>query len=266
MRKIWLGAAAFFILAGGTAYGQRANKNINQPKLLVYAGSGIRPALDECGEIFEQLYGVKIEYSYKGSGMLLADIAFSKRGDLYIPGEIFYMKQAIERGFIKDKKLIRPIAGFDTVIITQKGNPEKIKSVRDFTKPGLKIGSADPEAVAIGVAAGKIFEKAGVQEAVKKNVIYNALNVIELANAVKLRAIDAAIVWNATAYLVRNDVEIIKIPKEYSVYTPIPAGVLKSSQEIDLAKKFLDFLSSKKGESIFQKHGYSAKPVSGSWQ
>ena len=70
----------------GCGFGARVPKS-----LLVHCGAGIKPPMDELGDLFYEKHGVKVEYSYKGSGCLLADIALSRRGDLYMPGEIFYM-------------------------------------------------------------------------------------------------------------------------------------------------------------------------------
>ena len=115
--------------------------------LTVHAGAGIRPPLDELGALFEKKTGVKIEYNYKGSGCLLADICLSQRGDVYIPGELFYVKQAQERGFIETSRLV---AQMSTVVIVQKGNPKRIMGLKDLTREGLRIGLGDPKAVAAG--------------------------------------------------------------------------------------------------------------------
>ncbi len=95
--------------------------------LVVHAGAGIRPPLDELGKMFEDKYGTRVDYNYKGSGCLLADICFSKKGDAYIPGELYYIEQAQKRGMIAKSRVV---ANMSVVVIVQAGNPKKIKSLK----------------------------------------------------------------------------------------------------------------------------------------
>jgi molybdate transport system substrate-binding protein len=221
--------------------------------LTVHAGAGIRPPLDEAGKMFEKKTGTRVEYNYKGSGCLLADICFSKRGDVYIPGELYYVEQAGERGFIGTSLVV---AQMSTVVVVQKGNPKKIKGLKDLTRPGLRIGLGDPTKVAIGRAANESLVKAGILKDVEKNVVMRALNVVEMGIGVKLEHLDAAIVWDATAYLFKGDVETLSLPDEWRVDSPIPAGVLSFSKQRSQAEQFVKFLATEEVAKVFRAHGY----------
>jgi len=223
--------------------------------LLVHAGAGIRPPLDKLGEMFQKETGVRVDYSYKGSGCLLADICLSKKGDVYIPGETFYMQQAKGKKFITKDRIV---AGMTTVLIVQKGNPKKIRGLKDLSRPGLRLGMGDWEAVAAGKAAREALTRAGVFKEVQKNLVMSALNVIELGNAVKLGHLDAAIVWDATAALYKKtEMETISLPDEHRVYSPIPVGVLTFSKHPKEAERFMNFLASDSAAKVFQEYGYS---------
>ena len=63
-------------------------------ELLLYCGAGIRPPVDELVETFGRLNGVKIVTDYAGSEVLLSKIKVSHRGDLYMPGDRYYIEQA----------------------------------------------------------------------------------------------------------------------------------------------------------------------------
>jgi molybdate transport system substrate-binding protein len=246
------GSLAIVAIAAGLATvrpGGRAES------LLVHAGAGIRPPLDELGTAFEKETGIRVDYSYKGSGCLLADICFSKRGDLYIPGELFYIEQARKRGFITGERVAAQMA---TVLIVQKGNPKAIRGLRDLGRPGLRVGLGDPSAVAAGRAANQCLVKAGMLKQVEKNVVMSALNVVELGIGVKLRHLDAAIVWEATAHLFKKQVEILPLPEKWRVECPIPVAVLKFSRHPKEARQFMSFLASKAAARVFLKHGYGA--------
>ena len=224
-----------------------------QVRLLAHAGAGIQPPLDELGKMFEKKTGVRIDYSYKGSGCLLPDICVSEKGDLYIPGELFYMKQATDRRIITKSK---PVAQMTTVIIAQPGNPKKIASLSDMAKPGMRVGLGDATAIAIGRVSRTVLDKAKLRKQVEKNVVMSCMNVVELGNAVKLGHLDAAIVWDGTAALYKGYVTTVAIPAKYSQTSTIPVGVLKYSKHPKEAAQFMDFLASKEAAPVFEKHGY----------
>jgi molybdate transport system substrate-binding protein len=223
--------------------------------LLVHAGAGIRPALDELGTEFQKKTGTRIDYNYKGSACLLPDVCVSRKGDVYIPGELYFMQQAV------DRKLVDPgfevVASMTTVIVAQSGNPKGIASPRDLTRPGIRLGLGDPEAVAIGRAARECLVRAGAWEGAKKNLVMAAQNVTELSNAVKMKQIDAAVVWDATAALY-TDKELATVPidETYTTCSPVPAGMLKFSKSRREAQAYIDFLASAEGHKIFLKHGF----------
>lgn len=227
--------------------------------LLVHCGAGIRPPMDELAELFQQRTGTRVDVSYKGSGCLLADIEFSRKGDLYMPGEMEYMDQAKAKGFLVNAQ---PAATMTTVIVTPKGKQD-VQSLQDLAKPGLKVGLGSYPEVAVGVAAKKVLDKAGLWEAVQKNVTVGALNVVELANSVKIGALDAAIVWDATAHLVKDDVRIVQIDPKYSYKTTVLLGTLKFTRHPDKAQSFMDLVCSREGADIFRKHGYGTVAPTG---
>ncbi len=231
--------------------------------LMVYAGAGIRPALDELGKAFESKTGIRIDYNYKGSGCLLPDVLMSREGDVYIPGELYYMKQAV------DRKLVKPgfkvVATMTTTLLVPTNNPKQIKTVQDLAKPGVQLGLGDVQAVAAGRAAKEVLTKAGVWDQASKNIVTTGQNVTELSNLVKLGQLDATIVWNTTGALyTKRELTALTIPAKYAVVVPVPAGVVTFSTHAKEAQRYLDFLASKEGKAIFLKHGFGLPPSGGS--
>jgi molybdate transport system substrate-binding protein len=232
-----------------------------QPKaapLLFHAGAGQRSSLDEIAAVFSARHpGTRIDFGYKGSGYFIADVTASKMGDLYMPGEEDYLLQAVERGFITDYSPSTDIAAhFITVIITPRGNPQGIKTIQDFARPGLRVGLADPEAAAIGHWQEKIFKRAGIWEQVKKNATMFAKCIPELGNATQLGAIDATIVWGTTAVLYLKDIEIMPIEPKYRAFIRLPVAVLVFSKQPELARRLKAFILSDEGRAIFHSHAY----------
>lgn len=230
-------------------------------KLFVYCGAAISPPMLEIGKEFEKRYNIKIEYTFSGSPCLLSQITFAQEGDLYMPGEQWYMDQAIDKGFIHRWKVV---ALFIPVIAVQKGNPKGVKSILDFLREDIKVGLGNKDACAIGHISDEIFKRAekvlkqnGLADKIWKKTAYLAMQEPELGNSIKLKQLDATIIWNATAHRIRDSIDIIPIDPKYRIDSPIPLGILKFSKHIDEAENFLNFVLSPKGKKIFAKHGFA---------
>jgi molybdate transport system substrate-binding protein len=256
-RKRANGLPVFLSLVLATGFALEGCKR-GPTHLLFHAGAGQRSSLDEIAAVFAARNpGVRVDFSYKGSGYFIADLTASRMGDLYMPGEEYYLLQAVEKGFITDYKPDTDIAAhFITVIITPKGNPKHITTIADFARPGVRVGLADPEAAAIGLWQEKTFTKAGTWDAVKKNTTMFAKCIPELGNAIQLGAIDATVVWAATALLYLKDIEIVPIEPKYRGLVRLPVALLKLSKQPALARKLKSFILSAEGREIFRSHAY----------
>lgn len=225
--------------------------------LFVYAGAAFRPPLEEMGREFERKYGVPVQFNFTGSNCLLAQIILSQQGDLFLPGEEFYVRQAEKRGFVVKSEVI---GYFVPVILVRKGNPKGIKSLKDLAKPGVRVGLGDPKACAIGEISEAILRKNKLTEAVHKNVAVRTATAPELANILRLGGIDACINWDAIANYpwVRPAVDVIPIPPEQNLITANPLAILKTTKNMKAAELFLQFALTE-GQRIFRKHGFTAR-------
>ena len=225
---------------------------------MLYCGAGIRPPVAEAVEEFGRLHGVRVECAYAGSEVLLGQMKLSGRGDLYMPGDSYYVEQAEQAGLIAST---RPVCCFVPVILVQKGNPKNVRTLPDLARPGLVVGLGEAEACAVGRQSSKIFAKNHIsEEDINRNVANRALTVTDLANGVKLKALDAAIVWDAVAAGVADQTDVVPIEPEQNIVSTVPIAILKSSSDPELAEKFVDFLVSEYGQEIFQKHHYTLSP------
>ena len=90
---------------------------------------------------FRKKTGITVFPTYTGSGCLLAQITIGQSGDLYMPGEDWYMKQAQKRIHYSTKAVTYMIP----VIMVQKGNPKGIADLTDLLKPGTRVGMGEPK-------------------------------------------------------------------------------------------------------------------------
>jgi len=226
-------------------------------KLFLYCGAGLRPPVSEAVEIFSSEHNVKIECNYAGSGALLNQVQITKSGDLYMPGDVFYIDIVEPADLIESK---HTVCYFIPVILVRKGNPKNIKGLEDLTKPGIRLGLGDPEVCAIGRTSAQIFEKNNINmEEVKKNLVFNSLTVDELGVQIKVGQVDAVIVWDSTAGYYVDSGDIVEIPKNENVTSTVAIALLRSSKYKELAREFINFITSKRGQEILRKHHFSTE-------
>jgi len=227
-------------------------------ELLLYCGAGIRPPADELIETFASEYGIKIAPDYAGSEVLLSKIKLIRQGDLYMPGDKHYVEQAAQADMILSQK---SVCYWVPTIFVQKGNPKAIHGLNDLLKPEIKLGLGDSDACAIGRISKKILEKNNIKwEDIQKYLAFKSLTVNELGMQIQAQALDAVIVWDATARYYSEYGEEIPIAIENNVISTVDIGVLKFTKHQELADKFVDFITSEKGKAILNKHQYSTEP------
>jgi len=220
--------------------------------LTVYSGAGLRKPMDEIGQVFQEKYGIRIEYSYAGSAQNLSQIELLQEGDLYIPGASYYIEQAMEKGFLSESK---EVVYHIPVIGVPKGNPASIQGLDDLTNEGVTVVLGDERSAAIGKVAQKILKQKGILEEVEENVVSKDATVNEVMVHVTMEQADACIIWEDNVANV-DEVEIIQIDEEFNDIKIIPIGILTFTEKKEEAKMYLDFVSSKEGKEIFAKYGF----------
>lgn len=241
--------------AGGGAPPAFSSPRTSTPSLFVYSGAGFRLPIEEAARVFEERFGIHVDATFAGSGCLLAQAELAGNGDVFIPGELHYLEKARERGVAGrgvSLAFLRPI------ILVREGNPFHVADLRDLARPGLRLGLGDPQSVAVGLAAERWLSAsldAATRAAVLERVTTRALNVNELGSQLALGALDAAIVWDATAPLFPNLTTIAPV-SSLAHRTIVTGAVLSSSRHPENAGRFLSFLSEEDGRAIFRRFGY----------
>jgi molybdate transport system substrate-binding protein len=227
-------------------------------KLLLYCAAGIRPAVKQIVETFGHEHGVKIVTNYAGSEVLLSTIKLARQGDLYMPGDKYYVEQARQEGMILSQ---RSVCYWVPTILVQKGNPKNITGLEDLLQRGLKLGLGDANVCAIGRTTKQLFTKNNIAwDEVEKNLKFQSLTVNELGMQIQAKSLDAVIVWDAMARYYSDYGDQVPIAREKNVLSTVDVGVLKFTKHRKLAEKFVDFLVSEQGQGIFEKHNYRTTP------
>jgi len=220
--------------------------------LRLYAGAGLRRAVDELVAEFEKDTGIKVAPDYGGSGMIISRARLDTQADLFMPGDVWYVDRLNEKAGLIESKT--PVAYFVPVIIVMKGNPKNVDGLRDLFREDVKVALGNPKACQVGRLSEKIFKRSGLDPArlnAKQSVTVNELGVW-----VKTGDVDAAIVWDAIAANIVDSVEVIEIPREKNIISRVVVGLMKTSTDKKSAQKFIDFMTGPRGRAILRGNGY----------
>jgi molybdate transport system substrate-binding protein len=231
--------------------------------LLIFAGSASKPATQEVAKLFEKENNVTVDIVFGGSGYVLSQMKLTRRGDIYFPGSSDYMEIA-KRQKVVDKSSEKRVVYLVSAINVQKGNPKNIHSLKDLTKPGIRVAIANPEGVCVGSFAVEILEKNLTPKEIelfRKNLVNYTASCSKTANAIALKQVDAVIGWRVFEYWNSKLIQTIPLKKEEIVRVGyIPIAISKFSKNRKLAKKFIEFITSKKAKEIFAKYHYLSSP------
>ena len=232
---------------------------IAEERLLLMAGAAAQPVVEDLAKGFEAKTGVKVDTNIGGSGGLLSQIKLSKKGDIYFPGSIDFINQAIREDQIIASS-VAPIVYLVPAINVQPGNPKNITSFKDLCRPGVKVIIANPETVCLGVFAVEMAEKLLTPEekkAFRANIVNYADSCEKTANSVALKAADAVLGWSVFEHWNNKLIQTVPLkPEEILRISYLAISMTKYAQNPETAQKFIDYVKSAEGLEAFKKFKY----------
>jgi molybdate transport system substrate-binding protein len=228
-----------------------------QKRITVFCGSASKPAMEDAVSAFEQRSGIKVDLNFGGSGTMLSQMKIARRGDVYIPGSPDFLLIAEKQGII-DPASARIIAYLVPAINVQPGNPKNIRTLIDLSKPGVRVGIGNPEAVCVGLYAIELLERNRLLEQVQKNIVTHAPSCEATEALVALKKVDAVIGWDVFSHWNPGKIETILLrPDEIPRLAYIPAAVSTYARDKTEAQKFVAFVASAESRAIFVRRGYA---------
>ena len=229
------------------------------PAVKVAAAADLKFAMAELASQFEKQSGAKLDITYGSSGNFLTQIENGAPFDLFFSADSEYPKNLEAAGFAEPGTL-REFAVGHIVIWTP--NDSGINAAKDGWKSLLdqrvkKIAIANTEHAPYGRAAVAAMKKAGVYEQVKDKLVYGE-NISQAAEFVQSGNAQAGIVALSLAMspAMKNG-NRWEIPADS--YPPIKqAGILlKTSNNKDAARRFLEVVSGAQGREILRRFGFT---------
>jgi len=220
----------------------------------VFCGAALKPAVEKVALEYERLYKVPVELQYGPSQTLLASIAVTKSGDLYIPGDDSFLEQAREKELIAETI---PLAKMAVVVAVRAGNPKNIQSLADLRRADVKVGLPNPDAAAAGRLAREALRAAVAWDEIEARTAVFKPTPNDIATDVKLGAVDAGLVFDAVAKQV-PELEILTLPELAPAVADVSVAVLRHSQQPTAALRFARYLAAAdRGLKQFAALGYT---------
>jgi molybdate transport system substrate-binding protein len=223
-----------------------------QKELVVLCGNSfVNPIEQLCKEFTEQT-GVKVSPSVGGSEDLLPLVKVGRQGDIFVTHDP-YLDYVADAEALADHVQVGFVA---PVLAVQKGNPKGITCIDDLTRGGLKVALTNPEFSTCGEMVFRLLDKKGIKDLVMKNV-GNRLTRrhSDLGTLLKIKTVDAVIMWNGVAHTFRDSLEVVPTPYEYETEIRVHIIGLNYSSKPELLKKFIE-LARDRGPAVFAEHGY----------
>lgn len=249
-----------------------AEADAEQVELVVFAAASMTETLTELSNAYmEENPNVNVVLNFDSSGTLKTQIQEGADCDVFISAGQLQMDQldanADPSVNTEGLDFVLEDSRFDILenkvaLAVPDDNPKDINSYDDM-KAGLENGSIllamGNSDVPVGQYTQKILTYLGLDEtalANAGNITYGS-NVKEVTTQVSEAAVDCGIIYQTDAYSAGLTVVDTATP-EMCGQVIYPAAVLNVSKNPDIAKDYLDFLTSDDADTVFEEVGFTA--------
>jgi len=216
-------------------------------ELTVMCGAGLRTPIEAIRKQFEQERGCAVRMNYGPGGVLLGQLRVGDDADIFIAGEMTDIAEAEKQGLVVTRRVL---GWWKPVVAVAKGNPKGIEGVKDLARSDVRFGAVRDESCHLSTIAKTLFAAEGASSRVKP--AYEDLTPMGVAQQLKLKAIDAAILWDAVAKMYPQDFDVMLIPDDDYHAMAFGLGILKGAKEKALAAAFAEFAAGEFGAQAFR--------------
>jgi molybdate transport system substrate-binding protein len=205
---------------------------------------------------------VSITFNFAGSPTLRTQLEQGARAGVLATADEKNMDAALQGGVVVNAGTT--FARNTLAVIVPKSDPGNIVSPFDLAKSGLKLVLAQ-QGVPAGDYARQIFQNmeadprggAGFADKVLANLVSEEANVKAVVTKVQLGEADAGIAYVTDVTPdVAGDVMLIEIPDSLNVIAAYPIAVTSNAGEPEIARAFIKFILSARGQQILEGHGF----------
>jgi ABC-type molybdate transport system substrate-binding protein len=226
------------------------------PAVVIYTAAALRVPIEKAAAEFEKEYGIRIEPRYDRSETLLTTLDLSREGDLFLPADESYVKQAREKKLVEQDYALACMTAV-AVVNKKYARPPKDITWEDFFGKKFRLIQPNP-ATAIGKLTQQGLTESGLWKRIEDAKPTSVGTVTEAANAVKLGSGDGAIIWDAVARQY-PDLKIVPLPGLEKITANVTVAVCKDAKSRTEARWFAEYLEGA-GQKFFKEAGYDPPP------
>lgn len=230
----------------------------DRPKILLFSGSMLRPAIDQRIHEFAQREGCHISTVYEGCGTLVSQMKAGATPEFYYSCDVTFLDQVEDRfhpGTVATHNEI--------VLLVPKENPNKITSLDHLIQKKLKVGIAHPVKSALGKLSHDMLANSNHLEPLQKsgNIVVLASKGDELVTHMQAGALDAALLYRSNAMAseaISRHCKIITLNRPDAIAAQ-PYATSRDSRHPQLMHRLGEFLTDEEGKKRFIHYGFNWK-------
>ena len=222
-------------------------------ELIVLATASLANSFETLGKIFTSRFmNVSVRFNFAGSATLATQIQQGAPVDIVAMADTANMETVLKSGDI-NKKTVTILVRNKLAILVQRGNPQKINTLNDLSRSGLKVVLCDL-AQPCGKYAATVLSKA--------NISFTVASREASASGVVLRVglgeADAGIAYLTDGLVAGDKVDAVKIADVLNLIAEYPIGVAARPTTKDKAAivAFIAMTKSSVGRTIFAENGF----------
>jgi molybdate transport system substrate-binding protein len=233
-------------------------------EIRVAAAADLKFAMQDVAAQYEKRSGTKVDVTYGSSGNFFSQLQNGAPFDLFFSADIDYPRKLEAAGLAEPGTLYEYAVGRIAIWTPADAKVDVTRlGWKTLLDPSVqKISIANPEHAPYGRAAVAALEKAGIYEQVKAKLVYGE-NISQAAQFVQSGNAQAGIVAMSLAVSPgMKDGKRWEIPADMHPAIEQAAILLKSAQNKDAARAFLEFVKSDTGRATLATYGFTF-PVAG---
>ncbi|SEP59011.1 molybdate transport system substrate-binding protein [Virgibacillus subterraneus] len=227
-------------------------------ELFISAASSLSNVLSKLAEAFESEHpNTKLTLNYGASGKLAQQIQQGAPVDLFLSADQKWMDNLAEQKMILDDTRINFTQNKLVLVSTNNANLS-IDSLKDLPSSGLdQIAIGNPESVPAGSYAKEALTASGTWKSIKSQLVH-AKDARQVLTYVESGNTDIGFVYASDLNRSKMVTEVTKIDESLYKRIDYPAAVMTSSDTMEKAKAFIDFLQTDEAQSILAEYGFNS--------
>ncbi len=249
--------------------------DINDPQLVVFFAGNQFMCIDDLLASFKKEYpqyqrifaetlppGI-LAKQIAGGSLTVGNMRVTLRPDVYTAGKSRILKMTdlfSDTGAYAYNKL---------AIMVAKGNPKKVKGLKDLGRKDIRVSMPNPAWEGIGKRIEEAYVKAGgenLKNAIMGKKVTDSTTYLTQIHhrqspmLILYHQSDAAPVWFSEVYyqqMINHPVEMVHIPANENITATYMAGLMKTAPHPLAAKDFMNFLVSPTAKAIYRKYGFT---------